>query len=70
MEPKQRTIHSRIHDVLKSIDIYGTPITLTYKGQGTFKTFVGGIFTLITLVIVMSYFLSSITSIIEKVATV
>ena len=33
---------------IKSIDIYGSKITLSHNGSTTFKTFFGGILTLIT----------------------
>ena len=40
---------------LKGLDIYGEQIKLTYKGDDTFKTNIGSIFSIILLMILGSY---------------
>lgn len=37
------------------MDIYGEPISLTYKGQSTYKTRLGATFTLILFTVLISY---------------
>lgn len=37
--------------ILKSIDIYGQPVQLVYKGESKFRTFGGGIMTILTFVL-------------------
>ena len=40
---------------LRSIDIYGHPIGVLYKGNTSYNSLVGSVFTLITTVIVLAY---------------
>lgn len=40
--------YKQAQEALKSLDIYGYPITLTYKNQSSYKTILGGILSLIT----------------------
>ena len=39
----------------KSFDIYGHPIGVNYRGDGTFTTFFGSIMTLFTVVLVLTF---------------
>eukprot|EP00347_Sterkiella_histriomuscorum_P017583 403348782 len=41
---------------LRSIDQFGHPIQLNYKGEEAFKSSIGGIFTIISLFLVIGYF--------------
>ena len=43
---------------LKKIDIYGREITLTYGGERKFKTEVGGVISIISILIVLAFALS------------
>lgn len=45
----------RIGDYFKSIDVYGEKISLTYKGEETFKTYPGAITSLMILSLVLLY---------------
>ena len=45
---------------LEAIDLYGKPITLNYKGDVTFKTYHGGLITLIIVAISISYLVTKI----------
>ena len=40
---------------IKSLDIYGEQINLTYKGDDTFKTLPGAVSSLIVITILLSY---------------
>ena len=35
-------------EIVKSIDVYGQPFTVNFKGSETHKTYVGAFFTLLT----------------------
>lgn len=42
---------------LKKIDLFGVPVSLVYKGNTTFTTRVGGIFSLMWAIIMISVFI-------------
>ena len=50
---------------LKSIDIYGHPIGVLYKGSTTYQTLFGSIFTLLTTATVLIFASSKMTEIIQ-----
>jgi hypothetical protein len=52
------------------MDIYGHPITLSYKGETTHKTLLGGIFTLIAILLIVSYFIYNLFSVIHNTPSV
>ena len=39
-------------NLLKTIDIYGHPIGMTYKGSGSFSTRLGGVLSLMTFILI------------------
>ena len=39
-------------ETLRSLDIFGAPVGLTYKGADTFKTMIGGCFSLTTIIVI------------------
>lgn len=41
-------------EALRALDIFGAPIGLNYKGENTFSTKIGGLFTLILYVLLVS----------------
>jgi hypothetical protein len=51
---------------IQSIDIYGVPITLNFKGKSVYQTFLGGMFTVITGLIIAAYFLSGISNVAQR----
>jgi hypothetical protein len=42
----------KIQDYIKSCDRYGNPVQMTYNGKKTFLTFMGGLATIITFVLI------------------
>lgn len=42
-------------DYFKSIDIYGEKISLTYKGEDSFRTYPGAITSFLVLALMLSY---------------
>ena len=57
---------SKCRSLVTSIDIYGHPITLYYKGSLTFKTYLGGITTIMTVMMILGNALSSMESVIRQ----
>ena len=56
--------------IIRSIDSYGHPISLTYKNESTFKSLLGGVFTILTRLCVFAFLLSEILDVINKKSTV
>ena len=42
-----------IEQIFESVDAYGEPITLKYKGRSTYTTVCGGITTLVTVILIL-----------------
>src|SRR5687768_15343496 len=61
---------NKILALLRGIDMYGHPITLTYKNQATYKTALGGVFTIISRCLLLSYFLYQVVNIINHESTI
>ncbi len=45
----------RIAKVVKGFDIFGHEVKITYKGDSQFKTFFGGIMSMICMALVLAY---------------
>mmetsp|Transcript_33997 Transcript_33997/g.25087 ORF Transcript_33997/g.25087 Transcript_33997/m.25087 type:complete len:85 (+) Transcript_33997:56-310(+) len=50
---------TRLRNFLVDNDMYGQPISLLYQGKGTFNTGLGGIFSLLTVLIILGYLAKS-----------
>ena len=48
---------------LVSLDAFGEPVTLNYKGESTFKTSVGAFFTLMLRAFILTYGLLSLINV-------
>ena len=55
MALKIRTFFAYIADTIRSGDLYGKQITMTYKGEDSFKTTYGGIISLFIKLILFTY---------------
>ncbi|CDW88841.1 UNKNOWN [Stylonychia lemnae] len=55
---------------IKQQDMYGRPITLTYQKSQTFKSVIGGIFTLITRLSILVFFLLELANVLRKQSTI
>jgi hypothetical protein len=44
-----------LFDYLKSVDQFGTPITLTYRGEFKYQTIFGAFASLVCFVVLLSY---------------
>ena len=52
---KIRTFFGYIAETIKSADLYGKQITMTYKGEDSFKTTYGGVISLFIKLILFTY---------------
>jgi hypothetical protein len=59
-----------ISKYITKLDIYGHPINLTYKGESTYKTLLGGIFTILAQFLIISFFLYELMSVINNKPTI
>ena len=55
-----------IADKFRLIDIYGHSIGVHYRGDGSFRTSLGSIFTLITVALVLSYTTIKVRDMVER----
>jgi hypothetical protein len=53
-------------ELIHSCDVYAEPISLTYKRRRVHSTTLGGILTLASLVVVLSYFATMLNKVISK----
>lgn len=51
---------------MRSFDSYGHPINLTYNGDSTFKSTVGGFFTILARIAIFGYLVSELLNVIDK----
>ena len=58
IELKSKTVKNmkKVWSLLKSIDTFGIPVSLTFKGHPEIKSVIGGIFTVIASLVVGIYF--------------
>jgi hypothetical protein len=56
----KRTSLCNIKNKIKNFDSYGTPIYLTYKKQTAFRSFLGGIVTIIIRLAILAYLIFQI----------
>src|SRR4051794_12589011 len=63
-------LRRRVRKSIKALDIYGYELNLTYKNSQRFKTTLGGLFTLMSRVLLFIYFGFLIRDIVKKKAEV
>ena len=52
--------------IIRRVDCYGHPINLTYEGQSTFKSLLGGLFTILTRMAILAFFISELIQVVHK----
>jgi hypothetical protein len=57
-------VSGKVLEFMRKIDIYGFPINLTYNNETTFKSSLGGFFTMITRFIIFAYLITEIISVV------
>ena len=55
-----------MHKLVKNKDIYGKKITFTYKGEGTLKTFWGGIMSLAIMAALLISFCTNMYTVVNR----
>jgi hypothetical protein len=50
------TLSKKLKKLVRSVDSYGVPVSLTYKGDPQIKSFFGGLATILARTIVIAYF--------------
>ena len=61
---------NRIKDFITTQDSYGLPISLTYNGDNTFKTFSGGVATMISRIAILMCFLYEFNEMVKNKKTI
>ena len=46
-------MRKRLEEMFKNWDVFGHPITINYKGSGTYKTKLGALITLVTYTVLI-----------------
>ena len=46
----------KLRSLLKSIDTFGIPVSLTYKNEPEIRSVIGGLFTLVARLVIAIYF--------------
>ena len=57
---------ARLANSLRALDIFGREITLTFEGERKFKTMIGGIFSIIAIIIVIAVGGSGLSKVIQN----
>ncbi len=60
----------KLYGIIRNFDSYGHPINLTYEGETTYKSFIGGLLTILTRVAILSYLISELLQVLDKKSTV
>jgi hypothetical protein len=56
----------RIKSIIKGIDAYGTPVSLTYKNSTSFKSVLGGTATIMGKLCALVYFLVKLMAVFKR----
>ena len=56
----------KVKQLIKSVDSYGVPVSLTYKGDPQIKSVFGGLATIIARIIVISYFVYQCNKVLKR----
>ncbi len=56
--------------MVRSIDSYGHPINLTYNGDSTYKSMLGGFFTILARLGILAFLIIEILNVADKKSTV
>jgi hypothetical protein len=56
----------KVKQLIKSVDSYGVPVSLTYKGDPQIKSVFGGLATIIARIIVIAYFVYQCNKVLKR----
>ncbi len=60
----------RIFSMVRALDSYGHPINLTYNGDTTYKSTLGGFMTILARIAIIGYLISELLNVIDKKSNV
>jgi hypothetical protein len=66
----KRKSTSKLLKFIKSIDIYGHPISLTYKSETTYKSIIGGFSTILSRAAILGYLASYLVNVYNNDCTI
>ena len=52
----------------RGLDLFGLPVSLTHQGKSVYKTTLGSSFSVITIILVLTYFLMKLVTFINQTA--
>ena len=55
-----------LFEKFKSIDIFGEPIALNYRGKGSYTTFPGALSTVVTFVLMLFFAVKQVSKFVDK----
>ena len=64
------TLYKKVKKLIKSVDSYGVPVSLTYKGDPQIKSLFGGAATIIARILVVAYFVYQSISVLNREFTI
>ena len=63
---KELGMVERINRFIKQADVFGIPVSLTYKGENQIKSSIGGLATILSRSLVVAYFLYQCSGVIQR----
>ena len=63
---KGLSIKDRVTKLIERQDIFGHPVSLTYKGQQTYQSVLGGMVSLVGKLIILVYFLTQVNTVLTR----
>jgi hypothetical protein len=55
-----------LYDKFRSLDIYGEPVALNYKGKGSYNTGCGAFYTIITFILMLFFAVKQVNQLINR----
>ena len=63
---KGLSIKDRVTKLIERQDIFGHPVSLTYKGQQTYQSVLGGMVSLVGKLLILVYFLTQVNTVLTR----
>ena len=66
----QKNLFYGLFRMVRRVDSYGHPINLTYRGETTYKSYFGGVVTIITRIAILAFLISELINVMHVKNTV
>ena len=63
---KGLSIKDRVTKLIERQDIFGHPVSLTYKGQQTYQSVLGGMVSLVGKLLILVYFFTQVNTVLSR----